>query len=170
MKTSNHVPYRLIVHRFVVYLLIFYFVNLPVWALNWNSATNATSNGAYNMDVTVDELRAIIDWNNFNTDPGQILSFFAANGIDPLTANHAVLNRVTGDLTKFNGELRGGQGHILLINPAGITIGSSAVINAGRFTASTMHLQMSDQDFLNGASNFKFVKGVNDPQAKLHFW
>jgi filamentous hemagglutinin family protein len=166
MKTSRRVPYRLIAHRFVVYLLVFCFVNLPVWALSGFNAVNGSANYNGSDTVSLNQLRAIIDWTDFNTNPGQLIQFLAGGG--QLTSNHAVLNRVTGmAMTDFQGILEGGQGHILLINPQGITIGSGAVINAGRFTASTMHLQMSDQDFLDGASNFEFVKGVNDPQAKI---
>ncbi|MHC5142065.1 MAG: two-partner secretion domain-containing protein, partial [Planctomycetota bacterium] len=164
MKTFAHDPFVKIAHKSFAYILVFCVVNMPVWALDWNQGTNANFTNGDTVNVTA--LRSVIEWNNFDTAPGQLLQFLAGGGA--LTADHAVLNKViNGNITQFDGILQGGQGHILLINPAGIMIGSTATINAGRFTASTMHLQMSDTDFLAGASNFEFAKDSDDPAAQI---
>ena len=167
MKTSRPRPDHTAGHRYLACLLAFCIINLPVWALSGFNAVNGSASYNGSDTVTVNQLRSIIDWTDFNTGPGQLIEFLSNSGA--LTSNHAVLNRVTGGaMTNFQGLLEGGQGHIILVNPHGITIGSDAVINAGRFTASTMHLQMSDQDFLNGVNEpFRFVKGVNDPGAQI---
>ncbi|MHC4771154.1 MAG: Ig-like domain-containing protein, partial [Planctomycetota bacterium] len=159
MKTFAHDPFVKIAHK------SFCVVNMPVWALDWSSGTNASFNGTDT--VTVDALRSIGVWNNFDTAPGELIQFLQ-NGGGALTANHAVLNKVIGaDPTLFEGLLRGGQGHIILFNPNGITIGGTAVIDAGRFTATTMGLTMTDDEFIAGNSDFEFAKGSDDPAAQI---
>jgi filamentous hemagglutinin family protein len=146
MKTPKFFLSRKIIHQLIACLLVFCIVNLPAWALNWHQGTNASFNGTDT--VTVNAQRSVIEWNDFDTNPGQLLSFLA-NG-SALTSDYAVLNKVIGiNPTLFQGILKGGQGHIILFNPNGITLGAGAVIDAGRFTASTMNLQMSDAEFLN---------------------
>ena len=126
MKTSRPVPYRLIAHRFLACLLAFCFINLPVWALSGFNSINGSASFNGSDTVSLNQLRAVIEWNDFNTNPAQLLQFLAGGGA--LTSNHAVLNKVIGlDPTLFQGLLEGGQGHIILVNPHGITIGSGAV-------------------------------------------
>ncbi len=86
--------------------------------------------------------QGIIDWNSFSIDPGQTTQFIQPG------VNSATLNRVTGQLSSnIYGKLLA-NGRVFLINPNGILIGQSGMINVAGFTAST--LDLSDQNFLDG--------------------
>ncbi|MHC4525098.1 MAG: two-partner secretion domain-containing protein [Planctomycetota bacterium] len=166
MKTFAHNPFVRFAHKSLAYLLLFCIVNMPLWALN---TSDARFNGTDT--VNVDAFRSYIEWEDFNTVQDQLLRFLASGAA--LSADHAVLNKVmNGSMTQFDGILQAGQGHIILVNPAGITIGSTASINAGRFTASTMDM-MGVEDFLadSGISaanlQFEFAKGAADPSAQI---
>lgn len=83
--------------------------------------------------------RSIIDWQDFSIGQGEITEFLQH------TSNAAVLNRVTSDTpSQIFGSLLA-NGHVYLMNPNGILVGASGVINTGGFLATTL-----DQ----GPSNF----------------
>lgn len=89
---------------------------------------------------------AIINWQGFSINVGEITRFIQQNGAS------AVLNRVTGqDPSKILGTLQS-NGRVFLINPNGITFGHGATIDVGGLIAST--LKLSDADFLAGKYNF----------------
>jgi filamentous hemagglutinin family protein len=95
-----------------------------------------------NTVVNVQSNKAIINWSNFDTIPGELISFL--RGTD-----FAVLNRVVyGGPTNFLGTLNAPLGNVFLINSRGIIFGPSSYINARNFVASG--LGMRDLDFLNG--------------------
>ena len=84
--------------------------------------------------------QAIIEWDSFSIEKGEIARFIQPN------ANAAVLNRVTSDnLSQIAGKLEA-NGHVYLINPNGIVMKDSAVIEAYSFIAQTYDLP--DADFL----------------------
>ncbi|MBI3874736.1 MAG: filamentous hemagglutinin N-terminal domain-containing protein, partial [Verrucomicrobia bacterium] len=107
---------------------------------------NATINNAGAV-TTINQTanRAIIDWNSFNIGSGEttLFRFLGSAG-----AGSAVLNRVnaSGGLSTIYGALRSelgsGQigGTVYLINPNGIVVGPSGMIQVGNFTASTYDL------------------------------
>ena len=69
------------------------------------------------------------------------------------SAAAALLNRVTGDTpSTIAGQLTS-NGQVFIVNPNGIAITPSGVVNTGAFTAST--LSISDQDFLAGDYAFE---------------
>ena len=81
----------------------------------------------------------IINFNSFSIAPTETVNFISASSF---------LNRVTGtEASSILGNLFA-QGNIILINPNGINIGSTANINVASLIAST--LDISSSDFLNG--------------------
>ena len=86
--------------------------------------------------------RAIIDWNSFSIRGGESTRFRQPN------SSAAVLNRVRGgDISRIDGALRA-NGNVFLLNPNGIAVGPTGVIDAGGFVGST--LDISDAEFLAG--------------------
>jgi filamentous hemagglutinin family protein len=85
---------------------------------------------------------AIIDWTSFSIGSGEITQF-----IQPSEAS-SVLNRVTGaDPSAIYGTLRS-NGKVFLINPHGILVGSSGVVDTHGFVASTLNVK--NEAFLAG--------------------
>ena len=86
--------------------------------------------------------RAIINWQSFSIDKGELTQFKQPN------ANAAVLNRVvSGNPTEIFGTLKA-NGQVFLINPNGIVVGKDGVINTQSFVAST--LDVSNAEFMSG--------------------
>jgi filamentous hemagglutinin family protein len=143
--------------KVTAYLLVYSVINAPVWALtsaNITSATNAAATsaaGTTTVGVTAD--KAVVNWNNFNTAAGETLAFERAGG-----GSFAVLNRISGSQTTFNGNLNGNQGHIIVVNTKGIVFGPTAQITAAGFVASG--LNMLDADFMSG--NYTFANGAGN--------
>ncbi|NLW83123.1 MAG: filamentous hemagglutinin N-terminal domain-containing protein [Phycisphaerae bacterium] len=155
MKSST----RQLLRTTIACLTAFLIINGPVWAISETDVLNKinTEVNTSGNTTTVDVLgnRSIIDWSNFNTDNGEVLEFIRDGG-----ANFAVLNRIlSGSQTQFDGKLLGNQGHIIVINQHGIVFGPTAEVSAHRFTASTLGLDMTDADFLDGSENFAFKTG-----------
>lgn len=86
--------------------------------------------------------KAIIHWQKFGIGPGEITEFIQAHGMS------AVLNRVIGFEKSLLEGLLKSNGQVFLINPAGVVIGKTGVIETAGFLAST--LDLPNQDFLNG--------------------
>lgn len=96
--------------------------------------------------------KAIINWNTFN-----IGSAAAVNFQMPASTS-AVLNRViTNNPSSLLGTLTG-NGHVWLINPAGIMVGPGATIDVGGFIGSTLNVR--NEDFLADRLNFSGPGGV----------
>ena len=93
--------------------------------------------------VNVLSNKAIINWSNFDTVPGEFINFL--RGTD-----FAVLNRVVAgeDPTNFLGTLNAPLGNVFLINSRGIMFGPTSFINARNFVASGLGIR--DLDFING--------------------
>ena len=83
----------------------------------------------------------VVDWGSFSIGQGLGVQFNNGSG--------ATLNRVTGtDVSSIMGNLNA-TGSVFLINPNGIIVGKTGVVNTGgRFVATT--LDVSNQDFLDG--------------------
>lgn len=94
----------------------------------------------------------VINWQGFSIGQGQLTNFIQQN------ASSAVLNRVVGgDISQIHGTLQS-NGRVFLINPAGIVVGSTGIIDTAGFVGST--LNMLDADFLAGRLRFQ-----GDPNA-----
>ncbi|GAB5407042.1 MAG: hypothetical protein Aurels2KO_52730 [Aureliella sp.] len=88
------------------------------------------ANAAGNMDVNATTARAIVNWDSFSIGAGNTANFNLPD------ANSAILNRVTGtDLSTIAGTLNS-NGNVFLVNPNGIMVGNTGVINTNGFTAS----------------------------------
>ncbi|MBM7334793.1 beta strand repeat-containing protein [Alloalcanivorax marinus] len=90
--------------------------------------------------------KAVINWNDFSIDPGELVKFIHQANTD------VTLNRVTGDtVSQIKGALTA-NGNIFLINPNGIVFGAGAEIDVAGLLATTFDI--ADQDFMDGKLNF----------------
>jgi len=90
--------------------------------------------------------KAVINWDDFSIDPGELVKFIHQNSGD------VTLNRVTGDtVSQIRGALTA-NGNIFLINPNGIVFGAGAEVDVAGLLATTFDI--ADQDFMNGQFNF----------------
>jgi filamentous hemagglutinin family protein len=109
------------------------------FATQGNQLTITTVNGAGTR-------HSAIDWQSFSVPQGGVTRF---NQPD---AQSTSINRVLGgDPSKILGTLSS-NGKLVLVNPAGITVGQGAAVDTAGFTAST--LRMSDADALAGRLRF----------------
>ena len=75
--------------------------------------------------------RAVINWSNFSIGAGETTKFVMPS------SSSAALNRVlSGNPSAIYGNLQA-NGHLFLINPAGIMVGPGGTVNAASFIAST---------------------------------
>jgi filamentous hemagglutinin family protein len=109
----------------------------------------ATVSGTGTSAVTITQTtpRAIINWNSFNIGTGETTRF---NQPGP---SAIALNRVTGGLgpSQIYGTLTA-NGRVILVNPDGVMIGSSGVINTAGFLATTNDI--ANADFMAGRFHF----------------
>lgn len=90
---------------------------------------------------------AIINWQSFSVNQGEITRFLQQN------PGSSVLNRIVGqDPTQILGALQS-NGRVFLINPNGILFGPGAQIDVNGLVASTLNI--GNDDFLSGKLNFK---------------
>lgn len=104
-----------------------------------------------NLQIRQNSRNAIINWDTFSIDAGELTQFRQATG-----PNSAVLNRVTGgDPSAIHGALRA-NGNVFVINPNGILVGPGGTIDVRGVVLST--LDVSNGEFLAGGDmNFKGV-------------
>jgi filamentous hemagglutinin family protein len=131
----------------MVYLMLFGLPAQIVMAAtpivgSYDPSDTAISQTANTTTVNLLAEQAIINWKNFNTIDGELLEFLRNNGL----SSFAVLNRVSGGATQFNGDLEAIKGTVFILNPNGITFGPSAYLQARNLVATSM--KMSDNDFL----------------------
>jgi filamentous hemagglutinin family protein len=93
--------------------------------------------------------RAIINWSGPNGGNGAFSVFFGEKlNVNQPSATAALLNRDTSGFASVIDGTITANGQVYLINPVGITIGTTAVISAFSFGAST--LDVNDNDFMSG--------------------
>jgi fibronectin-binding autotransporter adhesin len=140
----------------------------PLWALptagQLSGTINATSSGvsvvltnSTLLTVTSPD-KGIVDWNDFGAGNMTIISGDTINYVLP-TASSAVLNRIIGaNPTSIAGTISS-NGKVSVLNPNGITLAGTAIINTAGFTAST--IAEPDSTFAaTGALSF-----IGTPQA-----
>ncbi|HXJ55835.1 MAG TPA: filamentous hemagglutinin N-terminal domain-containing protein [Verrucomicrobiae bacterium] len=94
---------------------------------------------------------AIINYRTFNIAAGETVRF-----IQP-SARSRVLNRVQGDVPSvIDGRLLA-NGHVYIVNPAGIHFGHGAQVSVRGLVAAAG--QMTDRDFVGGVNRFTGLKG-----------
>ena len=101
--------------------------------------------------VTVETNRTIINWDSLDTlggavDVRETLAFSQGS-----LTNSAVLNRVSGDITHFGGDLDALGMRIFMINPAGIMFEGGSTVHVTQLVASG--LNMSNEAFHNVLDN-----------------
>jgi len=145
-KPTTRFPAR---KRLIAAAIASCFVSAPAWA---NPAGPQVVNGAASFNqagnlLTVNNSNgAIINWNSFSIGASETTRFNQAS------ASSSVLNRViANDPSVLLGTLSS-NGHVWLVNPAGILVGQGARIDVAGFVAST--LNVANQDFLAGRLNF----------------
>ncbi|MBI3188591.1 MAG: filamentous hemagglutinin N-terminal domain-containing protein, partial [Gammaproteobacteria bacterium] len=88
----------------------------------------------------------VLNWSSFNIDAGSRVQFVQPG------VNHIALNRIAGGASVIRGQIDA-NGRIYLINPNGFLFGSSSVINVNSLVASSLALNISDDDFINNNIN-----------------
>ncbi len=103
---------------------------------------NIAVNGSTTNVTTLTD-RTVINWQGFSIPQGNTANFLQPG------ASSAVLNRVItpNNPSAIFGTLNS-NGNVLLINPSGILVGASGVINTNGFTASV--LDIPNNEFLKG--------------------
>jgi len=117
---------------------------------------SASFGTAGNALTVTNSANAIINWQGFSIGINELTRF-----LQPSAAS-AVLNRVVGaggviPQSVIDGILSS-NGRVFLLNPSGIIVGPSAMIDTAGLVMSSMNL--SNQDFLNGKLRFTEVPGA----------
>ena len=136
---------------------------LPLTGMHANPTGGAVTHGSATIDrngnvLTINQGtdRLIMGWQAFSIGQGETTRF-----VQPSSSSMA-LNRVTGGTrSMIEGRLEA-NGGVILINPAGITVTKSGVVNVNTFIGSTHDI--TDDEFLKGgALNFK---GTSDASVE----
>jgi filamentous hemagglutinin family protein len=98
---------------------------------NGNNLVVTTTNGAGTN-------HSAINWQSFSVPGGSVTQF------NQPSASSLSVNRVVGnDPSAIYGRLSS-NGRLVLVNPAGITVGAGAVVDTAGFTASTLRMREAD--------------------------
>ena len=128
---------------------------IAVAAPTGGAVTSGTASiGVSGSTTTINQstAKAIINWNDFSIASGETVNFVQPD------ANAIALNRVvTATPSSILGNLNA-NGQVFIVNPNGITFGSTAQVNVGGLVAST--LDISDSDFNNGT--YRFANSSNN--------
>ena len=139
--------------------------NLPVGGSVVNGTASVSTTGPQ-MTVTQTTKGAIIDWGSFSIGSGYGVTFDQQFGASSVTLNRVVGFGYGVTPSSIDGTLTA-NGSVFLINPAGITFGSGAVVNVGGLVAST--LWMNSGDFIAGLSSGQYVfNGFNGDPSTVH--
>jgi filamentous hemagglutinin family protein len=109
-------------------------------------AAAIASPSARTLNINQTTNQAIVNWQSFSVGQGGTVNF------NQPSASSAILNRVTGATPSSIAGTINAAGTVLLVNPNGIAITSSGVVNTGSFAAST--LDIKNDDFLAGKYKF----------------
>jgi len=102
--------------------------------------------GSGNQLLITNSPGAIINWQNFSINSGELTRFIQQN------SSSSVLNRITGqNPSQILGALQS-NGKVFLINPNGVLFGAGAQVNVNGLVASSLNL--SNADFLSGKLDF----------------
>jgi filamentous hemagglutinin family protein len=123
------------------------------------AAIHQSGPGQLDIHQTTD--RALIEWNQFNIDPNELVRF-----VQPGSESVA-LNRITGlDPSSILGALSA-NGRVFLINPNGILFGANATVDVSGLLATTMDI--NNADFMAGNDLFTGTGGsiINRGQIRV---
>src|SRR5262245_17091700 len=110
-----------------------------------NVSIGAPQHGTLNINQSTNQ--AIINWNTFSVGVGGTVNFNQPG------ASSATLNRVTSSTPSSIAGTINAPGTVMLVNPNGIAITKTGVINTGSFVASTLGIK--NEDFLAGKYHFQ---------------
>lgn len=109
------------------------------------------------MDIHQGSNKAVINWDSFSIDTPETVNFLQPS------STASALNRVIGvDPSLLYGQLNA-NGRVFLINPNGILVGPTGILNVNSFLAST--LDMSNEDYLAG--NYIFSSRIGDSLSSI---
>ncbi|MBV8841137.1 MAG: filamentous hemagglutinin N-terminal domain-containing protein, partial [Alphaproteobacteria bacterium] len=103
---------------------------LPTGGNVTNGSASISQSGA-TLNINQSSGQAIINWQSFSVGHNNTVNFN-----QPGTSS-ATLNRVTGSTPSWIAGTINAPGTVLLVNPNGIAITKSGVVNTGGFAAST---------------------------------
>ncbi|TWU48136.1 Heme/hemopexin-binding protein precursor [Rubripirellula reticaptiva] len=105
----------------------------------------AISEAGNALNIHAATTRAIVNWDSFSLGAGNVANFNLPD------ANSAILNRVTSpSMPSTIAGAVNSNGHVYLVNPSGIVVSSSGMVNTNGFTASTFDI--ANQDFMDGGA------------------
>ncbi len=115
--------------------------SLPTGGTVASGSVTISQPSSTNLTITQSSPTGIVNWSSFSIGQGHQAQFNNGAG--------ATLNRVTGNVpSSINGRLSA-TGSVYLVNPAGVAVGPSGVVNTGgSFVAST--LDVKDANFTAG--------------------
>ena len=149
MKTRQNIA-------IVIFLCINLIFPCAIFALPQNASVLSGQvdmvSSARQMNIHQNSQKAIINWQSFSIDSGEMVRFVQPG------VHAAILNRVTGAHPSLINGLMQANGNVFLINPNGMLIGPSGVIQTHGFIGST--LSINDNDFLNDSFTFEFQPGT----------
>ena len=102
-------------------------------------------------NVVVGQVQSVINWTSLDTLGGTPAVRESLNFSQGSLSNSAVLNRVSGAATQFNGDLNASGMRIFIVNPAGVVFGEGSTVNVSQLVASG--LGMTNTNFLNATGN-----------------
>src|SRR6202008_2726950 len=94
------------------------------------------------LNVNQSSTQAVINWQTFSVGRGDTVNFNQPG------VSSSTLNRVTSNTPSWIAGTINAPGTVLLVNPNGIAITKSGVINTGSFAAST--LAIKNRGFIAG--------------------
>ena len=120
--------------------------SLPTGGTVTTGAASIVQPNATTLNINQSTNQAIINWNTFSVGRGDTVNF------NQPSAASSTLDRVLGSTPSWIAGTINAPGTVLLINPNGIAITKSGVVNTGSFAASTLNI--SDADYLSGNYSF----------------
>jgi filamentous hemagglutinin family protein len=112
--------------------------------------TVGNANGGQSMAIRQTTPRAVVDWSSFSIGAKDRVDINQTQG-----AQSVMLNRVVGNgpASQIAGTLTA-NGHVYLVNPAGVTFAKGSTVNVGGLVASTLQLvdDASFSGFMSGTS------------------
>ncbi|SDT91733.1 filamentous hemagglutinin family N-terminal domain-containing protein [Verrucomicrobium sp. GAS474] len=132
-------------------------LSVTPWELRANPTGGDVVSGTANISssgntlTVVNSNGAVINWQDFSIGAGELTKFIQSD------ANSTVLNRVVGtNLSQIYGTLSS-NGKVFLINPNGVMIGATGIVNTAGFMASTLDINNADFIANNGSGAMHFV-------------
>jgi len=144
-----------LLHKIIVLLAVTTY-GIGVFALPQNGqvagGSISISNSPNTVNINQGTQKGIINWNSYNVGQGETVNYHQPN------SSSITLNRINPQqgASQIYGNINA-NGHVWLVNPAGIYIGSTAFINVGGIIATTANI--TDDDFMNG--NYRFTRDGN---------